>query len=414
MALVACSPAASSTLLPPTLAVRALSMSVPARIPAGVPLTVVVQATPAAAIGSILLTAQGTFGLLPQQQPLVAGQATFTFVQIHTQFAGTVQLRASVAGVEVSSSVTIVPGPAVDPVLPLVGPRSIVADGNHWTMAVTTPRDALDNPVAEDTLVTLQIQHPITTVQSLGEGIARIETRTRNLLSWARIYSRTRAGQMLIAATADYGHSPERSVLAVPGIPVSFRLTADRFSVPADGRQLVRLQSDQITDRFGNVLLDGTSVMVLATMLPDEQRSLPATTIDGRIYTALQAPSQPGTMTVQAWIAGVASQPLQLEFTPGPAVQPILVTSQKAANGVVLRAGPLVGQLGQFIPNGAAVTFALRAPDGSVETFHASADYGYAEIALRQRVLLAGVYHVTVTAGTGRGTVSFDVPAAAE
>ena len=155
-------------------------------------------------------------------------------------------------------------------------------------------------------------------------------------------------------------------------------------------------------------------MMVLATMLPDEQRSLPATTIDGRIYTALQAPSQPGTMTVQAWIAGVASQPLQLEFTPGPAVQPILVTSQKAANGVVLRAGPLVGQLGQFIPNGAAVTFTLTAPDGHIETFHAPADYGYAEITLRQRSLAAGVYQVTVTAGTGRGAVAFDVLTAAE
>ncbi len=414
LGLTACLPAASSPPLDAGLPIHSLAISTPPRLPAGALLTIVVQATPATATGSILLTAQGTFGLLPQQQPLVDGQATFQLPPVHTQFAGTVHLRASAALVATTATVDIVPGPAVDPVLPLVGPRSIVADGKHWTMAVTTPRDALDNPVAENTLLTLRIQHPISPTQQAADGLQLMETRTRHLLSWARIYSRTRAGQMLLAATADYGHSPERSVLVVPGLPTPFHLTADRFSIPADGRQLVHLTSEQIVDRFGNVLLDGTSVTVLATMPPHDQRSLPTMTIDGRLYLALQAPNQPGRMTVQAWIAGVASQPLQLDFTPGPAVQQILVTTQKTANGLVVQAGPLVGQLGQFIPNGAAVTFTLTAPDGTVETFSAAADYGYAQIMLRQSSLLAGRYQVAVTAGTGQGTLAFDVPAAAE
>lgn len=84
---------------------------------------------------------------------------------------------------------------------------------------------------------------------------------------------------MLLAANADFGHSPERTVMETPGLPASFHLQADKRSVPADGRQLVRLTSSQITDRFGNVLLDGVHVTVLADI--PGQRSALATGNDG-------------------------------------------------------------------------------------------------------------------------------------
>lgn len=412
--LLSCFSAATAPPAVPPVPVRALRLDVPARIKAGVPLTVVVHVEPPTATVPILLTAQGTFGLIPQQQLPVDGVATFPFMLLYTQFAGTVSLHASAGQVESVGEVQIMPGPAVDPVLPLVGPRSIVVGGEHWTMAVTTPRDTLDNPVAENTLVTYRVQHPVPPDQEQNAGLEIIEAYTQNLLAWTRIYSHNRAGQMLIAANAGFGHSPERVVVATPGLPVAFRLTADKLQAPADGRQLVRISSDQITDRFGNVLFDGTNVTVLATMPPHERRSLPATTIDGRIYTTIQAPSQSGVMTLLAWIAGVPSQPLEIQFAPGPAVQPILVTTKPVAEGIMVTAGPLVGQLGQFIPDGAAVTFMITAPDGNVETVVAPADYGYAQILLRRPTLLAGSYQVVVTVGTSSGAITFVVPVAPE
>lgn len=408
--ITACSISRSTVQPQVSVPVRALRIGVPTQIKAGVPLTVVVQVFPAAATSAVLLTAQGTFGFLPQQQRPVNGRAHFAFPIIHTRFAGTVELRASVGQVESSAALRIVPGPGVDPVLPLVGPRSIVTGGDHWTMVVTTPRDAFDNPVAEQTQVTFRVQHPVAPDQAPATGLETVETYTQHLLAWARIYSGNYAGTMLIAANADFGHSPERTVMETPGLPVPFQLYSDKRSVPADGRQLVHLTSSQITDRFGNVLLDGVNVTLLAVIPGQDRRSLPATTLDGRIYTTIQAPSQPGTMTVQAWIAGVASAPLLIEFTPGPAVQPILVVTQKSATGMTLSAGPLVGQLGQFVPDGTTVTFTITAPDGTTETVVAPADYGYARILLRQVTLLAGTYAVTVTSGTGQGHVMFVVP----
>ena len=76
-------------------------------------------------------------------------------------------------------------------------------------------------------------------------------------------------------------------------------------------------------------------------------------------------------------------------------------------------AGPLVGALGQFIPDGADVTFTITFPDGQIEEVIAPADYGYTQLLLRRGALVDGEYQITVTAGTGQGAIAFPVTVAA-
>ncbi len=398
----------------------ALQIEAPAQINAGEPLQLIVYTTPPDTTTPILLTAQGTFGFYPQKETPAVGHAHFTIPPLQTRHAGVVHLQASVGQIGSSATVEILPGTAVDPVLPLVGPRSIVADGDHWTMAITTPRDALDNPVADGSVVTLRAQHPVAMGAAPESGLELIETKTRNLVSWARIYSRTRAGRLLLTATADDGHSPERVVLEVPGPPILFALQADPLTAAADGHQWIRIRSEQITDRFGNVLLDGNEVTILAAMPPDEMRTVPAITVDGRIYTTLQAPTRPGTMFVRAWIGGASSQAVMVTFTPGPAVQTITLSSVWQTDGILLRAGPLVGDREQFVPDGTEVTFTImgpngRSPDGTMPDGAARqtvvpSEYGYATLLVRTLTLLPGPYAVAVDAGTGVGNSIFTVP----
>lgn len=394
----------------PAVPVQALQITAPAQIAAGQPLTVVVESQPVTATGVILLTAQGSFGYLPQQAQLVAGQASFVLTPLHTQRAGQVHLLARHDTIAATAELAIVPGPPVDPLLPLVSPRSLVADGNHATMAVMAPRDEFDNPVADGTEVVVRVQHPILPGAEAATGLAIVRTRTQHLLAWASLSSRTRAGRMLIAATAGNSHSPERFVLAVPGPPLPFTIRADPLMAPADGRQIVQIGSGPIRDRYGNQLLAGTNVTLLAAMPNGEIRTMPATIIDGQLAGALQAPAQPGPLFVRAWIEGISSNVLQLDFTPGPAVQTIPVVTQLTAAGVVVRAGPLVGQLDQFIPDGTEVTFRVTAPDATVFTSVAPADYGYAELLLRALTLQPGRYQVAVAAGTGGGATTFTIP----
>lgn len=418
--LTACTSAAETASELTPIQPSALRIEAPAQINAGAPLHLIVYTTPPETTAPILLTAQGTFGFYPQKETPTVGHAHFTVPPLQTRHAGVVHLEASVGEVSSSATVEILPGAAVDPVLPLVGPRSIVADGEHWTMAITTPRDALDNPVADGSVVTLRAQHPVAPGALPESGLELIATKTRNLLSWVRVYSRTRAGRLLLTATADNGHSPERVVLEVPGPPTLFALQADPLTAAADGHQWIRIRSDQITDRFGNVLLDGNEVTILAAMPPDEMRTVPAITVDGRIYTTLQAPTRPGTMFVRAWIGGASSQVVMVTFTPGPAVQTIAVSSSWQAEGILLRAGPLVGDREQFVPDGTEVTFTIMGPsgrspdgtmpDGAVRQTVVPSEYGYATLLVRALTLLPGPYAVAVDAGTGVGNTFFSVP----
>jgi len=397
----------------PAVAIQTLQLTAPAQIAAGQPLTVVVQSQPVTATGTLLFTAFGSFGYLPQQAELVHGRAHFVVTPLYTQRAGQVHLVVRAGALDAAHDLTIVPGPPVDPLLPLVSPRSIVADGNHATMAVVAPRDVFQNPVADGTEVVVRVQHPILPGAEPATGLAIVRTRTQNLLAWAYLASRTQAGRMLIAATAGASHSPERFVLAVPGPPRPFTIVADRLTAPADGRQLVSVESEAIHDRYGNQLLDGTKVTLLAAMANGEIRTVPAITIDGRLYGSIQAPAQPGPLFVRAWIEGVSSNALRLTFTPGPAVQAIPLVTQLTTAGLVVRAGPLVGQLDQFVPDGTEVTFTLTAPDQTVTTVAVPADYGYAELLVRALTLQPGTYQIEVAAGTGTGRTTFLVPAAA-
>ena len=394
----------------PVTPVRALTIQAPSLIQAGEPVTITVQVEPATAQDAILLLAQGTFGLYPQMQTPVQGVAHFQLAPLQTQFAGTVQWMARGGTLETRSTSTILPGPAADPILPVVGPRSIVADHAHWTMIVATPRDQFFNPVAEQSPVTFRVQHPILPNQNPATGLEVVQTHTQHLLAWAKIYSHTSAGRTLLTANSGDAYSPERTIFEVPGLPVPFALMADRLTLPADGRQLVQISSEQIKDKFGNVLSDGAEITLLADMPGMDRRSLPAVTVDGRIYTTLQAPIQPGEMTVQAWLGGVSSKPLHLTFTPGPAVLPIKMKATLEPEQITITAGPLVGQLGQFIPDATAVTFTFTAPNGQVTTYTALVDYGYAILTVRRATLLSGLYQVEATAGTGVGHASFQLP----
>jgi len=418
--LTACTRRAATENTPAPIPVRSLRIEAPVQITAGQPLTIVVQTTPITATSPILLLAQGTFGLYPQRQVPLDGRATFNLTPQQTQYAGNVQLTAEAGASEKQVELEILPGPAVDPLLPAVGPNSIVADGHHWALVVATPRDKFWNPLLDHTAVTVQAQHPVAPGTDPTQGLEGMTIRTHHLLAWGHVFSRVRAGETQISVNSGAARNPARTMLEIPGLPVPFALSADHLSIPADGRQLIHLQSAQIMDAFGNVLDDGSSVTLLAEMglaemglaeMGDvDRRSLPATTVDGRIYTTLQAPKRPGRMTVKAWVDGVASQPLELTFTPGPTVQPITVTLQSAAQAIVIVAGPLVGQLKQFIPDGTEVGFTITGPNGNVSNRSAPADYGYAALRLRRTDLVAGTYTVVAAVGTGSGQTTFQLP----
>lgn len=382
-----------------------LAIQSPATVSAGRPITIVITRTDAPEGTAVILVLQGSYGPLVYRSRFQGGRAEIRIPSEDTKVSGRVTLTARAGAAEGHADLFITPGTPVDPVTPLVGPRTIIADGAHWGTAAAIPFDTYGNPVAHGTPVEFRLVRPDGRVET-------VTTVVDHLVAWTRLSSATVAGRTTIVVAAEAARGPSASLIETPGWPVPFALSADPIAIPADGHRFLTLRTAPILDRFGNQMLDGTLVTFVASAPDDTLQFIPAYTIDGVAKAQLQAPASPGTLTVHATLYGVESLPLRIELGPGPAVGtfPLRAVLDRAAGVVRLEAGPLLGTHGQLVPEATVVHITLASPGRAALMFTSLIEHGYARIDLRLADLAPGSYVVDATAGAGVGQTRFTVP----
>jgi hypothetical protein len=389
---------------PPPPTVTALTIDAPAQWPAGedLPLRVTAQApdgTP------VFLIAQGTFGSLPMTASLDNGQAHFRLPTAQSRAAGIVDLLARAGDQSATAQLELIPGQPVDPILPLVGPRSIRVGGEAWTMVIAIPMDAHANPVADGVEVIVRAQHAEDEITGAGPELQH--TSTQHLFAWARIFSRTKAGRTLLAVNAGAAHSPERDVLEVPDLPLPFNLTADPTQAAADGRRLVTIISTPLQDRYGNVLLDGVAALLVVESEDGSRRAIPTVVRERRLRTTIQAPAQSDRLRIYADVAGVRSRSIIVPFVAAAEDDPLPLAVEESPGAVTFTVGPLLGALGQFSPDGAPVEFWIVDPNGDENRQILALENGYARLTLPASRLLRGRYQITAQAGSRTGSLEW-------
>jgi hypothetical protein len=389
---------------PPT--VTGLTIDAPTQWHAGeeIPLRVTAQAPDGT---SLFLIAHGTFGSLPLAATFDNGEARLRLPAAQTRTAGIVDLLARAGDQSATARLELIPGEPVDPILPLVGPRSIRVGGEEWTMVVAIPMDAHANPVADGVEVIVRAQHP---EDEIGGAPELQRTHTDHLFAWARIFSRTRAGRTLLAVNAGAAHSPERDVMEVPDLPIPFDLTAEPAQAEADGRRLVTITSTPLLDRYGNVLLDGVAALFIVQSEDGSRRAIPANVREGRLRTTIQAPAQADQLILYADVAGLRSRSIVVPFVAAAETDPLPLTLEEDAGGVTITVGPLLGALGQFSPDGAPVEFWVVDPNGEESRQILALENGYARLTLPTSRLLRGRYQITAWAGARTARMEWMAP----
>lgn len=183
LALSGCAPGAAEAPAAPTLS-GALTLETPAAVRASAPVPVTIARDDAPDGLAVTLTAQGSYGMRVYGGVFAKGRAIITLPGEHTRQTGVVTLLARAGTARGEGQVEIRPNPPADPVQPIVGPRSVAADGEHETMALVVPFDDYGNPVAEGTPLTLRILHP-------GDVLEQQTLTVTNLLAWGWVRSRT-------------------------------------------------------------------------------------------------------------------------------------------------------------------------------------------------------------------------------
>lgn len=390
--LIAAATAAGLLLLVATLAVRVIVPESPAAAIVS-PTSLLVDAPSVVAAGESLEigvrapvadrtdVALGVFSAVEStllKATVANGVARFTLQPVLLDHAGRVTLVAQVGATRTTHDIIVTAGPAVEPVVPLVGPRTIVADGQDITMVVVSPGDEFGNPL-DGALVEVQVVRP--------DGLTeRFSPVVEDGIAASILTADTTAGRVSIVASVDGKNGPVNVVDQVAGRPGDFTVTTVANSSAqlfADGFTLYEVSTSALRDAFGNLLPDGV-VTTFEIESPDGLSFAEATVQGGYATADLESPSTPGPVTVRARTSGRTSSPLSLQFMP--AVKQLTASISHDARGLaVVEVGPVVTVNGGYPADGTLVE--LRDATTRDPVASASLYRGAASVTLRDSLV---------------------------
>ncbi len=281
-------------------------------------------------------------------------RASFSIPPTDGPSSGIALLTARALGRVGTSTVEITPGPARGPVDVFVGPRTVVANNDDFSMLVVVPTDQFGNPVADGTEVVTQV-----TRQSLEAETLR--SATAGLLTHERVVSGTTAGRTRLGVQVGNEIAPERSFLEVADVPERFSLALVDPLPPADGHALVRIRTSELRDRFNNPLPDGTVVFLDAAGASGTRR-LRSVTVEAVAEFVFEVPDMAGSVDLIATASGRESDALVLRFES--AIRSFEVNVEPQPDGTLILVGPVISTRQSFVPDGTIAT--VTTPSGEI------------------------------------------------
>lgn len=252
-----------------------------------------------------------------------------------------------------------------------LGPRTILTGKQNFTMMVVVPTDGFDNPKEDNTAVIIKDQ--------FQEDITSEQKNTANFIAWKNIYSRVKAGKMLVSSQCEQTTTKEIETDIYPSIATNFSITYERNHDFADGNQITKLTTSKITDQFGNLVSDGTLVAFYITTVTNMVLKTYAATINGIAIGQILHPDHGDTYNIKAFVTGMAeSQPIKISYQP--LIKSFPYTFSKKNREITV--GPLKSFMNQIVPNGIKVVLEIYHNNQLVETLQLDSYDGLAKFYL--------------------------------
>ncbi|MBT8241201.1 MAG: hypothetical protein KJN63_08240 [Acidimicrobiia bacterium] len=311
------------------------SVEAPNTIVAGNSLDLDLSLEEAGHVEVVAISAASVHVFTPQ---LRAGRSVWTVPEAVTRTAGRLTVRVA----DQESDVRVLPARPAAFTEVLVGPRTIVADGNDHSLAVVAPRDVYGNALPDETSVAFHRLMSQTDQVDYERDVGRS-------LAWVKLGAGTVARENSVWATLGETSGVPAVVNEVPGAASAVDLDLAETSVVADGRMVIELGTEVVVDDFGNVLPDGVAGVfsldtgALTTVVP-------ATVQRGRLRAFWTVPDEPAVITVTASVNGKTSVPGTLTAISG--VQPFETKGQSSPDGYLITVGPLRTPSGALVADG--------------------------------------------------------------
>lgn len=230
-----------------------------------------------------------------------------------------------------------------------IGSKSIPADrGLHWAMLTSLPTDKFRNMVSDFTKVDMKMIRP-------NGGRVQVKQPTKDGIAYLKILSNSQTGKTIISTSTLKAYGKEKELLELPNFPVGVKLIFEKNILFADNRQYFKVLTDQLIDRFGNRIADGTLVKF---RIEDSKGNLSyyrGFSSDGIASLNIQNPDNPGILKIVAYVDNLLSSSVyQLNF------QPYITSIEVSQNKQYLEIGPILGPFKQLASDGKEVVVSFK------------------------------------------------------
>ena len=309
-----------------------------------------------------------------------------------TRKIGTVNWTLLTEATSLSGKLNINPKAEVATMETYIGPPSIEAGGDDYTMLVVIPSDSLDNPIPTNTLVNAKFQF---LASEESEDIF-----TNNLIAWRNIHSKKESGRMLVSSESIGINSKEFTINVMPAIPTDFKISATRPHDYADGNQVTTFTTSIIKDKQNNVVSDGTFVSFFIKNKNENILKTTGTTIDGIATSKMIHPDYADSWSIKAYVDGMSeSNSISLSYKQVITDFEVNFTE----NNRLITVGPLQSFMQQMIPDGLHVKLHIYKNNTKIETLTKTSFNGYATFKLKPAIYEDGNYDFSIeTAGLNK------------
>ncbi len=328
-----------------------------------------------------------SFGSTLIDPEILEGRLHYTLPEYLASRAGIIHWSLLAKTTPLHGQLNILPQQTVNTIQTYLGPPSITAGGNDYTMLVAIPTDAYDNPLADATKVAIKRRF-------LNQQ--RIDTTTMlHGMSYKNIFSPIKTGRILMSSSCYNFNSKEYDVAIMPAPPRNFEITYDRHHSFADGNQITTFTTSIIKDQYGNVTSDGTYVDFFLKTKANTILKTSGTTINGVAVAKMIHPNHEDTWSVKAFVEGMAESNTIRVAYKAVILDFSIERSQSNRNITV---GPLISFMEQMIPDGLNVTLKVFKNEQLIETLHKGTSKGYVHFKLNPNQFPKGNYTFKVNA----------------
>ena len=332
---------------------------------------------------NIQLFCSNSYGSCIVEPLLINGKLTFEIPSFLAQKKGVLSWKVLTKNQTISGNIRIIALKKPVVIESYLGPPSIDAGNVDFTMLVVIPVDSLDNPIKNNSKVTVKHQF----LKSKKEETIF----TNKLIGYKNIFAPLKSGRIIISSESFGLNSKEFDVNVMPAIATNFTLFMHRNHEYADGNQITTFYTSVIKDQNDNIVSDGSFVAFFITNKYGNILKTFGTTINGIAKAKMIHPDYEETWKIKAYLIGI-SESNTLEIGYKKVIESYNVSFSK--NNRTIKIGALKSFMNQIIPDGLSVKLSVFKNNVLINELYKESRNGYVEFYLDPNIFENNSYKI--------------------